>query len=51
MLFANLSAGATVDEFLGWFEGITREQVTNVLDFVASESQGPTPPAREAILA
>jgi uncharacterized protein (DUF433 family) len=47
-LFANLSAGATVDEYLDWFEGITREQVAEVLAFVAEESQPPTLPDREA---
>jgi uncharacterized protein (DUF433 family) len=30
-LFENIQAGATVDEFLEWFEGITREQVDAVL--------------------
>lgn len=31
-LFENLRDGATVDEFLEWFEGVTREQVEDVLD-------------------
>lgn len=30
-LFENLEAGATVDDFLGWYEGVTREQVLEVL--------------------
>lgn len=30
-LFENLDGGATVDEFLAWFPGVTREQVSNVL--------------------
>lgn len=30
-LFENLEAGASVDEFLEWFEGVTREQVLAVL--------------------
>ncbi|MEQ1858523.1 MAG: DUF433 domain-containing protein [Chthoniobacteraceae bacterium] len=30
-LFENIEAGATVDEFLTWYEGITREQVLDVL--------------------
>jgi len=30
-LFENLRDGATVDEFLEWFEGVSREQVTAVL--------------------
>jgi uncharacterized protein (DUF433 family) len=31
-LFENLKDGATVDDFLEWFPGITREQVEGVLD-------------------
>ncbi len=31
-LFENLEAGATIDEFLEWFEGVTRTQVEAVLD-------------------
>jgi uncharacterized protein (DUF433 family) len=30
-LFENLDGGATVDEFLEWFPGVTREQVSDVL--------------------
>jgi uncharacterized protein (DUF433 family) len=30
-LFENLEAGATVDDFLGWYEGVTRAQVLDVL--------------------
>jgi uncharacterized protein (DUF433 family) len=30
-LFENLEAGATVSDFLGWYEGVTREQVLDVL--------------------
>jgi uncharacterized protein (DUF433 family) len=30
-LFENLEGGATVDEFLDWFPGVTREQVHGVL--------------------
>lgn len=32
-LFENLEAGATVDEFLQWFPGVTREQVAAVLRY------------------
>jgi uncharacterized protein (DUF433 family) len=32
-LFENIEGGATVDEFLDWFPGVTREQVRAVLDF------------------
>ena len=31
-LFENLEGGATVDEFLEWFEGVQREQVEAVLE-------------------
>jgi uncharacterized protein (DUF433 family) len=34
-LFENLRDGATVDEFLAWFPGVTREQVECVLDHEA----------------
>jgi uncharacterized protein (DUF433 family) len=30
-LFENLEAGATVSDFLNWYEGVTREQVLDVL--------------------
>jgi len=32
-LFDNLDSGATVDEFLNWFEGVSREQVEEVLKY------------------
>ena len=32
-LFENLEGGATIDEFIEWFPGVTREQVTAVLEF------------------
>ncbi len=31
-LFANLEGSATVDEFLEWFPGVSREQVNLVLE-------------------
>jgi len=31
-LFENLEGGASVDEFIEWFPGVTREQVLAVLD-------------------
>ena len=30
-LFENLEAGATVSDFLKWYQGVTREQVLDVL--------------------
>ena len=32
-LFENLEEGATVDDFLSWFPGVTRAQVLAVLEF------------------
>lgn len=32
-LFENLEDGATLDQFLEWFPGVTREQVLAVLEF------------------
>jgi uncharacterized protein (DUF433 family) len=34
-LLENLKDGATVDDFLEWFPGVTREQVDAVLDHAA----------------
>ena len=35
-LFENLKAGATVEEFLEWFEGVERRHVDAVLDHAAA---------------
>jgi uncharacterized protein (DUF433 family) len=43
-LFANLEGGATVDEFLEWFPGVSRDQVNVVLEH-ASRSLGDPLPA------
>ena len=40
-LFENLKSGATVDQFLEWFPGTTREQVEAVIDHETSEMQAP----------
>jgi uncharacterized protein (DUF433 family) len=32
-LFENLEDGATIDDFLAWFPGVTREQTRQVLEF------------------
>jgi uncharacterized protein (DUF433 family) len=32
-LFENLESGATVDQFLEWFPGVTRGQVAKVLEY------------------
>lgn len=34
-LFENLEGGATIDEFLEWFPGVTRAQVEAVLEHAA----------------
>lgn len=36
-LFENVESGATVDEFLEWFPGVTREQVVAVMRFLSSQ--------------
>jgi uncharacterized protein (DUF433 family) len=36
-LFENLRDGATIDQFLEWFPGVTRQQVQAVLDHEAQE--------------
>jgi uncharacterized protein (DUF433 family) len=32
-LFENLEGGSTVEEFLEWFPGVTRDQVEKVLEY------------------
>jgi uncharacterized protein (DUF433 family) len=43
-LFSNLEGGATVDEFMDWFPGVSREQVNLVLEH-ASRSLAMASPA------
>jgi uncharacterized protein (DUF433 family) len=43
-LFENLRDGATVDDFLAWFPGVTRVQVEAVLDAEAQSSRDPVAP-------
>ena len=42
-LFSNLEGGATVDEFLEWFPGVTREQVNQVLEHASRSLRDPVP--------
>ena len=35
-LFENLNDGATVDELLEWFPGVTREQVHGMLEYASN---------------
>ena len=39
-LFENLNDGASVEEFLDWFPGVTPEQVRVVLESVARSAAG-----------
>jgi uncharacterized protein (DUF433 family) len=40
-LFEHLDQGATVDEFVGWFPSVGREQVHEVLAFAKSSLEQP----------
>lgn len=42
-LFSNLEGGATVDEFLEWFPGVSREQVNAVLEHASQSLADPVP--------
>jgi uncharacterized protein (DUF433 family) len=42
-LFANLEGGATVEEFMEWFPGVSREQVNAVLEHAARSLNEPVP--------
>jgi uncharacterized protein (DUF433 family) len=39
-LFANIEGGATVDEFIEWFPGVSREQVNLVLEHASRSLAG-----------
>ena len=38
-LFENLEGGASVDDFLSWFPGVSREQVDAVLEYTIQSLQ------------
>ncbi|MEX2262420.1 MAG: DUF433 domain-containing protein [Bryobacteraceae bacterium] len=42
-LFSNLEGGATVDEFIEWFPGVSREQVNQVLEHASRSLADPVP--------
>ena len=42
-LFNNLKSGATLDDFLSWFPGVSRKQVEEVLAYAAQESSALVP--------
>ncbi len=35
VIFENIEAGASLDDIMEWFEGLAREQVKAVIEFVA----------------
>jgi len=43
-IFANLEAGASLDDILEWFDGLDREQVKAVIDFATRSLETPTAP-------
>ena len=50
-LFVYLRRGVTLDEFLDWFEGVSREQVLEVLGFVEAQTRAPRPRLAEPLAA
>jgi uncharacterized protein (DUF433 family) len=40
-IFENLEAGASLDDILDWFDGLSREQVKAVIDFAARSLEAP----------
>ena len=42
-LFTNLKSGASLDDFLSWFPGVSRKQVEEVLAYAAQESSALVP--------
>jgi uncharacterized protein (DUF433 family) len=35
VIFENLEAGASIDDIMGWFEGLDREEIKAVIEFAA----------------
>lgn len=44
-LFENLEDGASVDDFISWFPGVTREQVAEVLEYTKDSLKKERPAA------
>ena len=42
-LFENIEGGASVDDFLEWFPGVTRQQVDAVLEHVSADLHAVSP--------
>jgi uncharacterized protein (DUF433 family) len=40
-LFENLEDGASINDFIGWFQGVTLEQVRTVLQHAAKSAVAP----------
>jgi len=47
-VFANLAAGATVQEVMEWFD-VSREQMTAVMEFVARSLESPPSPTSPSL--
>ncbi|HWZ45666.1 MAG TPA: DUF433 domain-containing protein [Candidatus Saccharimonadales bacterium] len=41
VVFENLESGASIENILEWFPGITREQIETVLEFTAKSLKAP----------
>jgi uncharacterized protein (DUF433 family) len=41
VIFANLEAGANIDDIMAWFEGLDRDQVKAVIEFAARSGRQP----------
>jgi uncharacterized protein (DUF433 family) len=39
IVFECLAKGATIDEIVGWYGGVTRAQIEEVIEFVAESSE------------
>ena len=42
-LFENLESGATIHDFLEWFDGAEEDKIRDVLQFVADSLKAPIP--------
>jgi uncharacterized protein (DUF433 family) len=40
-IFENLEAGANIDDIMGWFDGLDRDQVRAVIEFAARSLDRP----------
>ena len=41
IVFECLAKGASIDDIIGWYGGVTRDQIEQVIDFVADGLQEP----------